>query len=129
MPKQISYRFFLLPAGSQDPGEWKPAMDIYQTRQGWLLKCDLAGVRPEDVLVRIQGCQVTVEGVRRDAVVFENIARRYSMEIAYNRFARTVELPCEFPDPHTDVSIRDGFLYIQIRDDQPGRSDDRDQQQ
>ena len=26
---------------------WRPAADIYRTRTGWLIKYDLAGVRPE----------------------------------------------------------------------------------
>jgi len=36
-------------------GVWRPAADIYRTRTGWILKFDLAGVRPEDILVQILG--------------------------------------------------------------------------
>ena len=34
---------------------WRPATDVYQTPQGWLLKFDLAGVRPEEISVGICG--------------------------------------------------------------------------
>ena len=30
---------------------WRPAADVYRVRDGWLVKFDLAGVRPEDVEV------------------------------------------------------------------------------
>ena len=34
---------------------WQPAVDIYQTPVGWLVKVDLAGVRPDDVTVELRG--------------------------------------------------------------------------
>ena len=32
---------------------WRPAADIYRTRTGWLIKYDLAGVRPEDIEITL----------------------------------------------------------------------------
>src|SRR5919199_1333244 len=72
---------------------WQPQVDIYRIPNGWLLKFDLAGVRPEDVNVQLSGSRVRVYGVRRDWVLEEG-ATYYSMEINYNRFERTVQLPC-----------------------------------
>lgn len=111
--------FFVLP-DLREQGEWRPPVDVYETRRGWLLKCDLAGVRPEDVRVRIEGSRVTVEGLRRD-LVMEEVSARYSMEISYNRFARTIELPCRLDDPRTELTVRDGFLLIHLRCLAPGK--------
>jgi HSP20 family protein len=87
--------------------------DVYRTRRGWLLKFDLAGVRPEDVTLRVQGCRITVAGTRRDCS-FEEGSRTYSMEIAYNRFERTIELPCDLENPEVGLEFRDGILLVRV---------------
>ena len=71
---------------------WQPPVDVYRSPRGWLLKFDLAGVRPEDVQVRIAGSRVTVSGVRRDWILEQGYSY-HSMEISYNRFERVIELP------------------------------------
>ncbi len=111
-PKQLPAFFF--PAfQSEERAYWRPSVDIYQTRNGWLLKFDLAGVRPEDVNVEVRGCRITVSGVRRDLFA-EEAGSYYSMEIAYNRFERTVDLPCQFANPRISLEGRDGILIMRV---------------
>jgi HSP20 family protein len=92
---------------------WCPSADIYRTRTGWLLKFDLAGVRLEDVDVEIEGCRVTVRGLRRDWLLEEGYSH-YSMEIAYNRFERTIELPCKLAHPRLHLDYEHGILIIRL---------------
>src|SRR5438105_3854391 len=90
---------------------WQPSVDVYQTRKGWLVKFDLAGVRPEDISLTAQGPRLTVQGTRRDCSTEEGCSF-YRMEIAYSRFERSVELPFE-PDPERITSeYRDGMLLV-----------------
>jgi HSP20 family protein len=93
---------------------WRPSVDIYRSRSGWLVKLDVAGVRPEDVTVTAQGSRVTVAGHRRDLVVGEDW-RHYSMEISYSRFERAIELPCDLDCASVRVEYRDGMLILRIR--------------
>ncbi len=111
-PRQVPA--FLFP-GAQTGEEtcWKPPVDIYRLQNGWLLKFDLAGVRSEDVKVEVSGSRVTVTGVRRDLLLEAN-ASYYSMEIAYNRFERTVDLPCHFEKPAVSMENRDGILVLRL---------------
>lgn len=92
---------------------WRPPVDIYRLSNGWLLKFDLAGVRTEDISVQVQGCRITVSGVRRDWMA-EKDAMHYSMEIAYSRFERSVELPCRFENPRVTLEGRNGLLLIRV---------------
>jgi HSP20 family protein len=110
--ERFRHSLFFRPAHTEET-DW-PAIDIYETRDGWLLKCDLAGIRPEDVRVHIQGCRITIQGSRRDLLI-EEISRRHRMEIAYNEFQRTVELPCDLPDPQVELTLQDGFLFVRVR--------------
>jgi len=96
---------------------WRPAVDIYQGPQGWLIKVDLAGVAPEDIELHAQGRTLTIAGARRDGLCREGYCH-YHMEIAYNRFERTIELPAEIDADQVAAEHRDGMLLIRI----PSRS-------
>jgi HSP20 family protein len=101
-----------------DVGGWQPLLDIYELRDGWLLKADVAGVRPEDVAVLLDGRQVTIRGLRRDWCVEEGCCH-YRMEIAYSRFERTVELPADVQTASVRTELRDGMLLVRIRREDP----------
>ena len=92
---------------------WQPPVDVYRSCHGWLLKFDLAGVRPEDVKVRIAGPKVTVSGVRRDWVL-EQGYKYHSMEISYNRFERTIELPGDLSNAEFGLEAKDGLLLVRV---------------
>jgi len=111
-PKHVA-AFFFPACRAEKETYWRPPVDVYRIRHGWLLKFDLAGVPMEDVSVHLEGCRVTVAGVRRDWVADEDAAY-YSMEIAYSRFERTIELPCSFANPRVQLESRNGILMIRI---------------
>lgn len=97
---------------------WQPLIDVYELRDGWLLKADLAGVRPNEVNVSVTGRVVTIHGLRRDSCVEEGCCH-YRMEISYSQFERSIELPAD-PGPTTiKTEYRDGMLLIRIRRGNP----------
>lgn len=93
---------------------WSPPVDIYRYRHGWLVKFELAGIRTEDIQVSIEGHHLTIQGIRRDWSIREG-HRSYSMEIAYNRFERSVELPCKMEEARILMEYRDGMLLISLQ--------------
>jgi HSP20 family molecular chaperone IbpA len=75
---------------------------------------ELAGVRPdEDMTIRARGPRLTISGVRRDRLI-ERGWSCYAMEIAYSRFERSIELPCDVEKAHLAVECRDGMLLVRI---------------
>ncbi len=92
---------------------WQPSVDIYRAEVGWLVKFDLAGVRPADIEVELDGQRLIVRGVRRDWTILEG-QRAYSMEIAYNRFERIVELPLNVETSSFASEYRDGMFLVSI---------------
>lgn len=98
---------------SETPAPWEPSADVYRTRNGWLLKLDLAGVRPEDVTVSVSGRRVTVSGVRRDTIAEEG-CRYYAMEISYNRFERSLEMPVDLANARVAIEARNGLLLVRM---------------
>ena len=97
---------------------WQPLLDIYELRDGWLLKADLAGVQPDEVKITMSGRNVTIQGLRRDLCVEEGCCH-YRMEISYSRFERTIELPADPGAATVQTEYRDGMLLIRIRRGNP----------
>jgi HSP20 family protein len=95
-------------------GPWKPPADVYRTRDGWLVKFELAGVRPNEVKVELSGSHLRISGMRRDFAIRE-AAHSYSMEISYNHFERTLEFPEQLDACATELDYRDGMLLVALR--------------
>jgi HSP20 family protein len=104
---------FVLAAQSYQRPYWQPAVDAYRTPHGWLLKYELAGVAPEDVELHLAGNAVTIRGVRRDVRIDET-CQSYCMEISYNQFERTLELPCELNTMDVATQYQNGMLLVRL---------------
>ena len=115
---------FSPPRQSQD---WQPAVDIYRSTDGWILKVDLAGVRLDDVHVHLGKRTVSISGVRRDGMMEDSGCRHYSMEISYSRFQRTIELPEDIQSARVAVDYRDGILYVRIAQSNAPRNAQREE--
>ncbi len=96
---------------------WYPSADIYRTDRGWLVKFDLAGVRPGEIRLTRSGRRLAIEGSRRDALVQQGLCS-YSLEISYNRFERAVELPVEIESLELNTDYRDGMLLVWLNEQQ-----------
>jgi HSP20 family protein len=105
---------FLPLAGKLQETCWCPPADIYRTPDGWLLKFDLAGVRPEDISLSVCGRCLTVRGCRRDWFAEEGHSH-YQLEIAYSHFERVIELPSELQAARLATEYRDGMLVVRIK--------------
>src|SRR5262245_31042883 len=117
MPRDLihlMHALFLPAARRLEQVPWSPPVDVYQTRTGWLVKFDLAGVRTEDIRLAARGRRLRLEGCRRDTCVAEGHCH-YHMEIAYNCFERSLELPCDLDQAHITTEYRDGMLLVRIR--------------
>lgn len=113
--KRIQMLFPRATEHTLQPMHWQPPADVYQTRRGWLLKFDLAGVRIGDVELTLQGSTLTLRGRRRDWVVEElQACSSYSLEIAYTHFERQLTLPGTLEGAEVHTSFRDGMLLVEL---------------
>ena len=115
-----SLRFYAQAAPSPRDSVLRPPTDLYSTRAGWLIKMELAGVRPEDVAIDIRGNLLEIHGSRRDTTCDE-ITGHHNMEIAYQRFSRVVELPERVAASQVSLDFRDGMLLVRVQRDEESR--------
>jgi HSP20 family protein len=115
---RLMHALFLPAAESCRDSPWCPAADVYRGRTGWLVKFELAGVRPEDIELTVLGRRLTVRGTRRDWTAHEG-SSYYQLEIAYSHFQRSLELPVDLERAQIGTEYRDGMLLVHIPDGGP----------
>jgi HSP20 family protein len=92
---------------------WQPAADIYRCPQGFKVKLDLAGVKPEDLEVLVAENRIIIRGVRRDSVITQGWTYQ-QLEITYSRFERVLQIPCDLTKADIRVESTDGWLLVHI---------------
>jgi len=101
------------PEAVADSGRWTPLCDVFETAEAFVFQIELAGVREEDVEIRVDADRVTFRGERR----LLSAARPDSyhrMERSYGAFARSFELP-EVVDPsRARAQFKDGLLRLEV---------------
>jgi HSP20 family protein len=112
---RLMHALFLPAAESTPYLPWRPAADVYRTADGFSIKFELAGVRAEDIDLEVLGPRMTLRGLRRDTCEYGESCRCYLMEISYNQFERSLELPCNLERADIATSFRDGMLLVHIR--------------
>jgi HSP20 family protein len=112
--------FFLSRARDFHEAVWLPGVDVYRRGSGWLVKCDLAGVRPEDVAISLEGSNLSIRGIRRDAMAEEGWLHD-SMEIPYGRFERSIALPESLAGAGITAHYHEGMLMVRVRFDEGSR--------
>jgi HSP20 family protein len=92
---------------------WVPAADVYELQAGWMIKIELAGIRPQDVSVTLDGNMLRVVGHRRDWVAHETRGCR-SLEISYARFERRFDLTGVPDGSRIITEYHDGMLLVKV---------------
>jgi HSP20 family protein len=110
---RVNTIFFYSGADSLQESRWQPPVDVYRSAFGWIIKFDLAGIRPEDVTVSFDGSHLSVSGIRRDLFIEEGYSN-YLMEISYSRFERGISLKGVVKPARVSTEYHDGMLLVKV---------------
>ncbi len=90
---------------------WTPHIDVYETKNTYIIKVEIAGVSPEDVRLQLENRTLSIRGYRMDEVPEER-KHFHLMEISYGKFSRSIELPQELDGEHVRAVYNKGILKI-----------------
>ena len=109
-PLDIVGRMF----GGRDLGEvFTPAFEVKETKDAYIFKADLPGVKEEDVEVTVTGNRIQVSGKREEEKQEEN-ERFYAYERNYGSFSRSFTLPEGVDSENVDAGLTNGVLSLRI---------------
>ncbi len=98
---------------------WVPAVDIHETEDSLLVKCEIAGVKSEDLQVALSADDrvLTIGGMRKEHQVERSgRVRCHQIEIYFGPFERAVTLPHGVAIDRDKLSAmyKDGFLIVTL---------------
>jgi HSP20 family protein len=100
-----------LPAGG---GEFSPSFEVKETKDAYLFKADVPGVKESDLDITVTGNRLTVSG-KREAEKEEQTDRYYSYERSYGSFSRSFTLPEGVDVNGVRADLKDGVLALSVR--------------
>jgi len=97
------------------PGDktWRPATDVYESEDEFVIVIDIAGITQADISLKIDGNTLTIRGIRREKI--GKVKRHFhKMEIDYGLFERKIEIPKPLDPERTRARYSEGFLEIHL---------------
>lgn len=97
----------------EEAEEGQLTVDVYQSGNDIVLKCMVAGVRPEDLEITITRDMVTVKG-RRETEKTVREEDYFHQELYWGSFSRTIMLPAEVDVEEAEAIEKHGLLIIKL---------------
>lgn len=92
---------------------WAPKVDIYDTKNAFVINAELPGVNKNDIKVDVEGRVLTLRGERKTKTE-EKDNSYYRREIFFGNFERSFTLP-EAVDPGSiKAEFKDGVLHLEV---------------
>lgn len=102
---------------------WRPATDVFETADEFVIQVDLAGMQEEAIEVFVDEDFVTIKGTRSN-VNPPGKKHYHKMEIMVGPFERHVRIPEHVDSNSTVARYESGFLFVRMARGQ-GRCDER----
>jgi HSP20 family protein len=93
--------------------EFAPAFDIKETKDSYVFKADIPGVKDKDLEVTLTGNRLSISG-KREAEKEEKSDTYYSCERSYGSFVRSFTLPEGADGDHIHSELKDGELTLVV---------------
>lgn len=93
--------------------DWKPAVDISETQEAYVIHAELPGTKKEDVSLTVDDGLLTLKGERKSETETKD-KKFHRVERSYGSFTRTFRLPENVSDQHIAASFKDGVLEVKL---------------
>jgi HSP20 family protein len=92
--------------------EGELAIDVYQTENDLVIQSAIAGVKPENLDLTLEGDRLAIRGIREKPSVEQG--DYFTQECYWGPFSREVILPVEVDPNRVEAELKDGILTIRL---------------
>lgn len=96
-----------------DPVEWNPSFDVTETKDEFLFKADVPGVKKEDLDIVTTGNRLQISG-KREIEEERQSDTVYTYERQYGSFKRSFTLPTGADIDHAKSELKEGVLTLVV---------------
>ena len=93
--------------------DWRPVVDIEETKHDYLIKAELPEVKKEDVHISLEEGVLTIQGERNQQQETKD-RKVHRVERFYGNFMRTFRLPDDVEPEGVKAEFRNGMLYVTL---------------
>lgn len=93
--------------------DWNPNFDVTETKDAFLFKADVPGVKKEDLEITTTGNRIQISG-KRDIEEEKKSDTVYTYERQYGSFTRSFTLPAGADIEHAKSDLKDGVLTLVV---------------
>lgn len=93
--------------------EWNPSFDVTETKDSYLFKADVPGVKKEDLEISTSGNLLQISG-KRETSREEKTDAVYAYERQYGSFTRSFTLPDGADIEHAKSELKEGVLTLVV---------------
>ena len=94
-------------------GAWKPAVDIFEEEENFIVKAELPEIDPKEIDIRVEENTLTIKGERK--IEREDKKENYHLvERAYGSFQRSFTLPQSIQRDNIKANYEKGVLTITL---------------
>jgi len=101
------------PARTEEEGEFLPALDLAETDNELVVKCEVPGLEPKDIDISLSDGMLTIKGEKKQERE-EKQADYHLVERSYGTFTRSIQLPKEVQSEKISASYKNGILRITL---------------
>ena len=92
---------------------WRPATDVYETEDMFIVQVDLAGMRRENIEVLVEEDVLILKGVR-SGIAPAGKKHFHKMEIMVGPFERHIRIPDHVDGTTASARYESGFLFVKM---------------
>ncbi len=96
---------------AHDPATFAPSFEVKETKDSYLIKADVPGVKEADLELQLVKNRLTIQG-KREAEKEDKGETFYTYERSYGSFARSFTLPDGIDSEHLKAELKDGVLTV-----------------
>lgn len=93
--------------------DWTPSGELIETTEGYLVKLETPGMKPEDIQVMLNGDILTLKGEKKQEEKRED-EHWHVFERSYGAFQRTFALPGPVDANGVEATIENGVLEVRL---------------
>jgi HSP20 family protein len=95
------------------PESWTPAVDVYETRDSYIVTAEVPGMNRPDIDLTVEDWRLTIRGQRTDRGA-SGITHFHQVERGHGAFARSFEFAEQIDPGAVSADLTDGVLTIRL---------------
>lgn len=96
-----------------NPATWYPPVDVLESKDSYVLRAELPGMKREDINLEVKDGMLTLSGERKSEKATDGVKYR-TVERVEGKFSRSFSLPETVKHDGIQATYKDGILEIHV---------------